>query len=35
LYFATDENMGNALDWERRFEIIIGTASGLAYLHQE
>jgi len=25
----------NALDWERRLEIIIGTAEGLAYLHTE
>jgi serine/threonine protein kinase len=33
--FLFDENMGNVLDWQRRFEIIIGTASGLAYLHQE
>ena len=23
----------NALDWERRFEIILGTAEGLSYLH--
>ena len=35
LYFATDKSMGNMLDWQRRFEIILGTASGLAYLHQE
>jgi serine/threonine protein kinase len=35
LYFATDENMGNMLDWQRRFDIILGIASGLAYLHQE
>eukprot|EP00253_Pinus_taeda_P020009 PITA_20009 len=27
--------MGKLLDWQRRFEIILGTASGLAYLHQE
>lgn len=27
--------MGNVLDWQRRFEIILGIASGLAYLHQE
>ena len=35
LYFATDKSMGSMLDWQRRFEIILGTASGLAYLHQE
>lgn len=23
------------LDWQRRFDIILGIASGLAYLHQE
>ena len=34
-YFATEENMEKLLDWQRRFEIILGTASGLAYLHQE
>eukprot|EP00253_Pinus_taeda_P034067 PITA_34067 len=33
--FLFDQNMGKLLDWQRRFEIILGTASGLAYLHQE
>eukprot|EP00253_Pinus_taeda_P018401 PITA_18401 len=34
-YFATEEDKGKLLSWPRRFEIILGTASGLAYLHQE
>lgn len=29
----TDSFKKNELDWERRFDIIIGTAEGLAYLH--
>lgn len=33
--FLFDENMGKVLGWKRRFEIILGSASGLAYLHQE
>jgi len=34
-HFLFEESMGNLLDWQRRFDIILGTASGLAYLHQE
>ncbi|KAG8383216.1 hypothetical protein BUALT_Bualt05G0161400 [Buddleja alternifolia] len=32
--FIFDSNKGKALNWERRFEIIIGTAEGLVYLHE-
>nr|XP_027098199.1 cysteine-rich receptor-like protein kinase 2 isoform X1 [Coffea arabica] len=31
---VTDANKGKALNWEKRFEIIIGTAEGLVYLHE-
>jgi serine/threonine protein kinase len=27
--------MAKLLDWQRRFEIIVGIAAGLTYLHQE
>lgn len=29
----TDSFKKNELDWQRRFNIIVGTAEGLAYLH--
>ena len=29
----TDPNRGKALNREKRYEIIVGTAEGLAYLH--
>jgi len=28
-----DASKKNVLDWERRFEIVLGTAEGLSYLH--
>nr|CAD1828562.1 unnamed protein product [Ananas comosus var. bracteatus] len=31
--FLFDSFKKNLLDWERRFEIIVGTAEGLSYLH--
>ncbi|XP_059656168.1 cysteine-rich receptor-like protein kinase 2 [Cornus florida] len=32
--FIFDSIRGKALNWERRFDIIIGTAEGLVYLHE-
>lgn len=32
--FIFDSNRGKALNWEKRDDIIIGTAEGLVYLHQ-
>ncbi|KAA8529603.1 hypothetical protein F0562_034297 [Nyssa sinensis] len=29
-----DSNRGKALNWEKRYDIIIGTAEGLVYLHE-
>ena len=29
-----DKNKGKELNWEKRYEIIIGTAEGLVYLHE-
>ncbi|KAI3516197.1 hypothetical protein L1887_15108 [Cichorium endivia] len=33
-HFIFDEIKGRTLNWEKRFEIIIGTAEGLVYLHE-
>lgn len=33
LYMA-DQTRGKGLNWEKRYEIIIGTAEGLVYLHE-
>lgn len=33
--FLFDKSLNKVLDWPRRFEIILGTASGLTYLHEE
>lgn len=35
IIFFSDAFKKNSLDWERRFEIILGTAEGLSYLHSE
>ncbi|KAL8035844.1 hypothetical protein ABFX02_12G122500 [Erythranthe guttata] len=32
--FIFDSSKGKGLNWEKRFEIIIGTAEGLVYLHE-
>ncbi|KAJ0544848.1 putative protein kinase RLK-Pelle-DLSV family [Helianthus annuus] len=32
--YIFDATKGKALNWEKRFEIIIGTAEGLVYLHE-
>ncbi|KAL2455619.1 Cysteine-rich receptor-like protein kinase 2 [Forsythia ovata] len=34
LPWSEDPSKGKALNWEKRFEIIIGTAEGLVYLHE-
>ncbi|KAI3917242.1 hypothetical protein MKX01_000019 [Papaver californicum] len=33
--FAVDGNSGKLLNWESRFNIALGTAKGLTYLHEE
>ncbi|XP_051145870.1 cysteine-rich receptor-like protein kinase 2 [Andrographis paniculata] len=33
-YFIFDATKGKELNWEKRFEIIIGTTEGLIYLHE-
>lgn len=33
--FKTDENSGRLLNWEYRFNIALGTARGITYLHEE
>lgn len=30
---VADQNKGKALNWEKRYDTIIGTAEGLVYLH--
>lgn len=30
----TDASNGKSLNWDKRFEIIIGTVEGLVYLHE-
>ncbi|KAH0719339.1 hypothetical protein KY285_015370 [Solanum tuberosum] len=34
-YFIFDESRKSLLDWRRRYEIIIGIARGILYLHQD
>jgi serine/threonine protein kinase len=31
----TDPNKRNQLDWQKRYNIIVGVARGLLYLHQD
>ena len=31
----TDPNKGKALNWDKRYEIIVGTTAGLTYLHDQ
>ncbi|OAY23679.1 G-type lectin S-receptor-like serine/threonine-protein kinase At1g34300 [Manihot esculenta] len=33
--FTTDEQLGKLLNWENRFNIALGTARGITYLHEE
>ncbi|PON45905.1 S-receptor-like serine/threonine-protein kinase [Parasponia andersonii] len=33
--FTTEENSGRLLNWEYRFNIALGTARGITYLHEE
>uniref|UniRef100_A0A2N9E616 Protein kinase domain-containing protein n=1 Tax=Fagus sylvatica TaxID=28930 RepID=A0A2N9E616_FAGSY len=34
-YMKHENLLSNALDWKKRFEIAVGTAKSLAYLHEE
>lgn len=34
IQWITDSSNGKTLNWEKRLEIIIGTAEGLVYLHE-
>lgn len=35
LYLVADETKRLSLDWSKRFDIIIGIARGILYLHQD
>ena len=35
LSMDTDPNRGNKLDWQKRYNIILGIARGLLYLHED
>ena len=32
---GTDQTGGTAIDWKKRFDIIVGIARGLLYLHRD
>ena len=34
IFFLLDRNKGRELNWQKRYDIIIGTAEGLVYLHE-
>ena len=33
--FGPDKTKGSSLEWRKRFEIILGIARGMVYLHQD
>lgn len=35
IHIGPDQTRGTALDWQKRFDIIVGIARGLLYLHRD
>lgn len=35
IYIVLDQTRGTSLDWHKRFDIIVGIARGLLYLHRD